>query len=209
MVDISSTKEQKECLPQDEEVEAKALVLHIPDIVAELLFPGDRIPSVHLRPACDPRFDVMAALLLFRITLKVAGKERSRTDKAHVSPHDVPEAWEFVQAGSTQPRAQRCDSFVVWEKISVRVEEVAHRAELVESKGCASPSSSLLGKQHRTTQAPTNQSRENEKQGKRAHQTQSCDEDVEHSFDPVARSLGWNSGGAHGVIPCSIHGTIQ
>src|SRR3954469_21162157 len=51
-------KRFKDCHRKDFHIEPEGTVTNVPDVVANLFFPRQRVPTVNLRPTCDagPRF---------------------------------------------------------------------------------------------------------------------------------------------------------
>lgn len=137
--------EDGEC--EDFEVEREAAMVDVPDVEFEFLFPGECVASVDLGPAGESWFHFVAAHLLLGIAREVFGKERARSDDAHVAFEDVPELREFVEAGGAEETAKFGEALVIWEEVALGVALVRHGAEFVEGEGLAMESGAGLAKE--------------------------------------------------------------
>lgn len=100
--------------PDDLKVQPDRAVIHIPDIQGELLFPGDGIAPVDLRPAGDTGAQCVASRLLRRVERQVAHEQRTwphqpfdcAQDRPHLPAQHVPEFWQFIQAAAAQDQGK-------------------------------------------------------------------------------------------------------
>src|SRR4029077_11500058 len=58
----------------DSQIQPEAPMIYVPEIQIKLLFPRKRIPTVHLGPTSDSRFDFVAAGLFWRIAWEIICK---------------------------------------------------------------------------------------------------------------------------------------
>src|SRR5660398_211954 len=122
--------DQRSC--QDAQVKPHRLIVHIPGVQCELLFPGESVAAVYLRPPGNAGFDVMPPELLPRVEGKEFHEEWARTDKAHIAFENVPELGEFVQAALAKASAQAGEPLLVGIGVALFIADVVHGAKLVE-----------------------------------------------------------------------------
>src|SRR5258706_226614 len=89
LADAFAREDFPERQQQNFDIQPERAVVHVPHIQLEFILPGERIPSVNLRPAGDARENVMTAGLLGRIALQVLHQQGARTHQAHLAAQDV------------------------------------------------------------------------------------------------------------------------
>src|SRR6476469_5398946 len=80
---------------QNSHVEQKRAVINVPDVVLELLLPAQCVSTVDLSPTSDSRSDLMAARLLWRVTIEVLCQQRTRPHETHVTEAHVEQFRQF------------------------------------------------------------------------------------------------------------------
>src|ERR1700730_16440468 len=107
---VAFTQDFKERLDQDLDVQPEAPIIDIPEVhfysPRDLFDRGCRATEpVNLRPSRHPGFDVMTERIILQYFFKIVGmsqRVRPRSDKRHLSPYDVHELWQFVNACGAQ-----------------------------------------------------------------------------------------------------------
>src|ERR1039458_58629 len=77
--------------PENFDIQQKASIPDVPDVITEAVIPAGHIPAVHLRPSGDSRADRKPNAFLFGVERQVPHEERPRAYQAHISPKYVPE----------------------------------------------------------------------------------------------------------------------
>ena len=119
-------------------------MIHVPDIKAELLFPGDGIASIDLGPAAEAGLHIEAASLLGRVKREVLHQEGPGADEAHLAAQDVEQLGQFIDGGGAQPSTERCEPLGIGEQGAAAIAGVGHRAELQQPEGFADVAGALL-----------------------------------------------------------------
>ena len=90
---------EKSCgrLQQDLEVDEWRSILDVPHVELDSLLPGKRGSALDLGPARDSWFDLEPPALPRRIPLDLIRECWPRANKAHVTPHHVPELRELIE----------------------------------------------------------------------------------------------------------------
>src|SRR5660397_31778 len=145
--------DQRSC--QDAQVKPHRLIVHIPGVQCELLFPGESVAAVYLRPPGNAGFDVMPPELLPRVEGKVFHEEWARTDKAHIAFENVPELGEFVQAALAKASAQAGEPLLVGIGVALFIADVVHGAKLVECERASVQTGAGLAEEDRFPQPKT------------------------------------------------------
>ena len=86
-------------------------MINVPHIEIKLSIPTDFVAPVYLGPAGNAGFDVVATSLLWRVMLRVFGKQRSRTDQAHVTRKDIPKLRQLIKAKTAKKCAKSSQPF--------------------------------------------------------------------------------------------------
>jgi hypothetical protein len=123
--------------PEDFQVYQDGPVVDVPNVEAELLFPADRIPSVHLCPAGDTGLHFVSAHLLGGVERQILGQQRARADEAHVAFEYIHQRWQLIDAGGAQESAEPGHAHRVGgERVFPRT-RVTHGLELVQRERLA------------------------------------------------------------------------
>ena len=84
--------------PEDnDKIEPNGLVVDIPCVKGEPLFPRNPVPAVDDGPPREPGLDLMSSSLFGRIPANVRNEQRPWTHDAHIARDDVDEFGEFVK----------------------------------------------------------------------------------------------------------------
>src|SRR5690606_10394407 len=127
----------------------KRLMVHIPDIVAELVLPRQGIAAVNLSPAGKARPHLVAAGLLGVVERQILHQQRARADQAHVALEDVPELRQLVEAGRTQKAAERRKALGIGKKLPGGADRIRHGTELDQIERDAPKTGTLLDVENR------------------------------------------------------------
>ena len=131
----------------DLDVQPERPVVHVPDVIAEFVLPGDGVASVDLRPTRQAGISIVAAHLFGRISFKVFHQQRARTNQAHLTAQDVEEFGQLVQAEGAQETPEAGQTLGVGEQVPGQVGCVCHGPEFIDKKRLSLVSRSLLAKQ--------------------------------------------------------------
>src|SRR5512133_265262 len=85
----------------------------MPGVRLETLRPGDLVPSLHLRPAGDPRPYVEPPAILLVVVRHLLDEVGPRTDQAHLAQEDVDELRQLVEARAAEKPPAAGDTRVV------------------------------------------------------------------------------------------------
>ncbi len=120
-------------------------MVDIPKVQAELCFPAEGVPSADLSPAGQSRTDRVSSGLLRRVALQVGSWQRPGADQTHITPKDIPEFREFVEAGcSEEPPPSR-------ESLCVIARSVPHRSQFEDLERPSAAARPLLAKKDRAS----------------------------------------------------------
>ena len=128
-------------------------VLDIPEVERQPFVPRGRVASVDLRPAGQARRHVVTVPLFGRVAREVLDRQRPRPDEAHLSPQDVHQLGQLVDAEGAEPAAQWCQALGVGQQRPVGGAAVGHGAELHDGEWVAVASGSSLTEEDRRADA--------------------------------------------------------
>ena len=134
-------------------------MVHIPNVQLELLFPGNGVSAIHLRPARDARHHFVPPRLFGRITGQILHQKGTGTDQAHVAAKDIQKFREFVEAGAAEGPTEESESLGVWQKVSLRIARIGHGAELQNRKRLTPQTGPVLSEQNGRAELPQDQER--------------------------------------------------
>src|SRR4030067_2905308 len=109
-------------------------MVDIPDIQVELVFPGQHVTAIDLRPPGYARQNFMAARLLRCVALQVLHQQWARTDQAHLTPQYIKQLRKFVQAGSPQESAPAGQALFIWAQTTLDIAGLGHLTALITLK---------------------------------------------------------------------------
>jgi hypothetical protein len=142
------------------------MVIHVPDIMVELLFPRQCVATVDLGPAGNSRAHVVTARLFRRIERQILHQQWPRPHEAHFPPEHVPEFGKFVEAGSAQPFAQPRKPVLVRQQFAGIIASISHCAKLYDMERFAMQARTFLGEQHGTAKPDADDQRHDQPQWK-------------------------------------------
>ncbi len=151
--------------PENAQIEQEAVMIDVPRIQAESLFPADGVAAVDLGPAGDAGLDQMPSSLLGRITRQVFHKQGAGTDQAHLSLEDIEDFRQLVQAGAAQKAAEGGQPHRVGERFPLFVAGVGHGAEFEHQEGASVQPRALLTEEDGAPQPPGDEQGDNRHQG--------------------------------------------
>ncbi len=128
-------------------------MVDVPHVEGEFGGPVEGVAAVHLGPPGDAGDGVEPAALLGVVPVDVGERERAGADEAHVTAHDVPQLWEFVEAARPKEPAEPWEALGVGEQRTVGGTGVGHAAELDDLDRLAAPSGAGLAEQHRAAES--------------------------------------------------------
>ena len=173
---------------QDAQVEPERTVVHVPDVERELLVPGQRVAPVHLAPARDTRPDLVATHLLGRVARQVLGKERARTDEAHVAGDHIEELGELIEARTPQEAAQSGDPLSIREAGPIAFSLFDHGSKLQNGEQLSVQARPLLAEQDRAAHRDSDGD-SNKREDRQEHDEQNPGDDkIEQSLHVVLHS---------------------
>ena len=147
LVDSLARKDLPECLCENAQVERERLIVDVPHVLRQPLFPGDCVPAVNLGPACDPWPHVVATLLFRRVAVEILHQKRARTDEAHISLDHVDQFRQFIDARRSKKLAKRVQAIGVGPHLPASRAVVGHCPELYQGEGPASKTGPFLKKE--------------------------------------------------------------
>lgn len=157
-------------------------MIHVPHVQSELVFPGERVAPVHLRPAGDARQRFVPARLLGGVTFEVCSQQRARTHQAHFAFEHVHQLGQLIEAGGAQEAPELGQALLVGQRLARVIHRVAHRAELEKPEQLAVQPRAFLAEEHRPAQLDAHQHRGHQHHRGEQDEQQQADEQVEKAF---------------------------
>src|SRR5690606_4377335 len=96
-VGAGSSENRSHGLPQDHEIERQRPVLHVADVDADGVLPGEVRTPADLPQTAESRLDEEAPLHVEAVALHLADQRWARPDQGHLAPQHVEQLRQFVE----------------------------------------------------------------------------------------------------------------
>src|SRR5271170_98186 len=179
------------------DVEPEGPFIEILEVELHPLIKANGVSAADLPQAGDPgaRTETTALPILVEALIIADGK-RARTDKAHIAFEDVPELWEFVNAGATEKLSERGDAWIVFDFEDraghfVEAFELVdqcfgtrnHGAELVDQETALIETDALLKEEDRAAGSEFNEKSDNGEERRERDEKGQGDEAIKGTLD--------------------------
>jgi hypothetical protein len=157
-------------------------MIDIPYVQLEPAAEWDILPAVYLSQTGQTWPHLMTSSLSGGVAIQVCGKQRARSDQAHVGPEHVPELGELIGARPPQQAPEPRQALGIGEWLPICPARLMHGAELEHRERPCSVSRPDLAKQHRTSHRHANGRRYDHEERREDQQRYSCADYVDRAF---------------------------
>jgi len=182
MADVRGAQHFFQSFAEDEEIQLQAPVFHVPDIELELFLPGESVSPVDLSPSGNSRQHFQAPPLPGVIEGNIFRKKRPGTHEAHLSPENVIELGNFVQAGTPEETAEGGKALFILQEVSRGIPGVSHGPELEKPKERSSLSRPFLREKDGPSHGATHPQGDKQKKRREKQQSRQSSDNIDGSF---------------------------
>lgn len=152
------------CPCKNFKIKRERLMLDIPQVMLELLFPRQCIASVDLRPPGDTWKNIMPVSLFRTVPIEIFHHQRPWADQTHVAFQHIEKAREFIQTRIAQESAKSGDTLALGKQTTIFISLIGHRSEFINGKDPCVQTGTLLGEEDGRAEVHTHEP------GKTGHQ---------------------------------------
>ena len=159
-------------------------MVHIPDVVLELILPTQGVAPVDLSPSRDAWSHFMTTSLTCIVEGEVLHQQRTRSNHRHVALEHIPELRQFVDGCGAHKTPYFRQSPLIGKEVACRIALIGHGFELHNLENLAVQSRTRLEEKHTTAFVGESQQEHGcQEDGRGKQEQEQTDQNVGRAFD--------------------------